>query len=249
MAWQLWHDQRITPAETSWPKNDATRRGGCGVARPARAAAAAGGGDGLGRGCCAMTVLWLSLTGRQSGDRQRNENLRHSVWKIFPPDRGGRRMAYNQAAIKLRRCTATKADGSPCRAWATWDDPFQRCVNHAGRHHTGRCYGPRYRSMLEKARYRPCRCGAYAWPHRPGGGLCRWPLPPVSKPIMRRTEHAAPAEIINGRPIVDAGAAPIAALPVPETAVGKCNAVKPATLAERLFGPEVDPFRRALFER
>jgi hypothetical protein len=24
----------------------------------------------------------------------------------------------------------------------------------------------------------PCTCAAYAWPHRPGGGLCRWPEPP-----------------------------------------------------------------------
>lgn len=23
-----------------------------------------------------------------------------------------------------------------------------------------------------------CACAAYAWPHRPGGGLCRWPNPP-----------------------------------------------------------------------
>ncbi len=26
--------------------------------------------------------------------------------------------------------------------------------------------------------YEPCRCEAYAWPHRPGGGLCCWPDPP-----------------------------------------------------------------------
>jgi hypothetical protein len=24
-----------------------------------------------------------------------------------------------------------------------------------------------------------CQCAAYPWPHRPGGGLCRWPDPPV----------------------------------------------------------------------
>ena len=24
-----------------------------------------------------------------------------------------------------------------------------------------------------------CRCHAYAWPHRPGGGLCRYPDPPL----------------------------------------------------------------------
>jgi hypothetical protein len=26
-----------------------------------------------------------------------------------------------------------------------------------------------------------CRCEAYPWPHRPGGGFCRWPEPPAQK--------------------------------------------------------------------
>ncbi|HVS72223.1 MAG TPA: hypothetical protein VHQ47_13285 [Phycisphaerae bacterium] len=26
-----------------------------------------------------------------------------------------------------------------------------------------------------------CRCQAYPWPHRPGGGLCRYPDPPVER--------------------------------------------------------------------
>ena len=29
------------------------------------------------------------------------------------------------------------------------------------------------------ARYQPCDCAAYAWPHRPGGGLCEWPRNPT----------------------------------------------------------------------
>ncbi len=29
--------------------------------------------------------------------------------------------------------------------------------------------------------YEACRCEAYAWPHRPGGGLCRWPEPPLHR--------------------------------------------------------------------
>lgn len=32
----------------------------------------------------------------------------------------------------------------------------------------------------------PCTCPAYRWPHRRGGGLCRWPEPP-------RAEHPTPA--------------------------------------------------------
>lgn len=34
------------------------------------------------------------------------------------------------------------------------------------------------RKARDKKR-RKCRCAAYPWPHRPGGGLCRWPDPPV----------------------------------------------------------------------
>lgn len=28
---------------------------------------------------------------------------------------------------------------------------------------------------------KPCTCAAYRWPHRPSGGLCRWPEPPLSR--------------------------------------------------------------------
>jgi hypothetical protein len=80
--------------------------------------------------------------------------------------------------ILARRSTLpVRTVSEPCRAWAVWGDPGQRCVNHAGRHHTGPLrpsFAPRRRT-----RYVPCNCQAYAWPHRPGGGLCRWPEPPV----------------------------------------------------------------------
>ena len=33
------------------------------------------------------------------------------------------------------------------------------------------------RKARDKKR-RKCQCKAYPWPHRPGGGLCRWPDPP-----------------------------------------------------------------------
>ncbi|MCC7350042.1 MAG: hypothetical protein IT446_05680 [Phycisphaerales bacterium] len=35
-----------------------------------------------------------------------------------------------------------------------------------------------------------CRCHAYPWPHRPGGGLCRWPDPPTE--IYQRKKSARP---------------------------------------------------------
>lgn len=36
-------------------------------------------------------------------------------------------MAYSAQARAMRRCTGTRKDGEPCRAWACWDDPLQRC--------------------------------------------------------------------------------------------------------------------------
>ena len=36
------------------------------------------------------------------------------------------------------------------------------------------------RKAADKKR-RKCRCPAYGFPHRPGGGLCRWPDPPLEQ--------------------------------------------------------------------
>jgi hypothetical protein len=36
------------------------------------------------------------------------------------------------------------------------------------------------RKARDKKR-RKCRCEAYPWPHRAGGGLCRWPDPPLER--------------------------------------------------------------------
>ncbi len=86
-------------------------------------------------------------------------------------------MAYSEAAIARRRCTARTRAGAPCRAWACWDDPQQRCVIHAGRGHRGPQH-PGHRPY-RRARYPAYTCPAYQWPHRPGAGLCRWPDPPA----------------------------------------------------------------------
>lgn len=85
-------------------------------------------------------------------------------------------MAYNYVAQDRRRCTALTKFGLPCRAYACWDDPQQRCMAHAGRHHRGPMMRPR--KPMQRARYRPCTCPAYAWPHKPGGGGCDWPRTP-----------------------------------------------------------------------
>lgn len=84
-------------------------------------------------------------------------------------------MAYGIEAQSRRRCTGTTKAGEPCRAWGVWDDPRRLCGSHAGRNR-----GPFGRERKsEKTHYAPCRCAAYNWPHRPGGGLCRWPDEPL----------------------------------------------------------------------
>lgn len=65
---------------------------------------------------------------------------------------------YSEKAKQLRRCKAKKQDGTPCRAWAMWGDPRQFSY---------------HRTIAV------CTCEAYSFPHRPGGGLCRWPEPPL----------------------------------------------------------------------
>ena len=102
---------------------------------------------------------------------------------------------YTEAAQARRRCTGVRKDGQPCTAWALWDDPRQRCVTHAGRGHQGP-YLPkdspdRFYGQL-RPRYVPCTCGAYAWPHRPGGGLCRWPDPPEWRRTTPVSTHGEP---------------------------------------------------------
>ena len=90
-------------------------------------------------------------------------------------------MAYSEKAKKLRRCKAKKKDGTPCRAWAMWDNPDQLCSAHSG--HTR---GKDHRNTFYSCRTIPvCECEAYAFPHRPGGGLCRWPDPPIFRSSIK----------------------------------------------------------------
>jgi len=92
-------------------------------------------------------------------------------------------MALSAAYEAIRWCTATRADRSPCDAWATWDSTDQVCNVHGDRHHRGA--RPNRLVTLERllasggmrprARCPLCRCGAYERPHRPAGGRCAWP--------------------------------------------------------------------------
>ena len=81
-------------------------------------------------------------------------------------------MAYSERAAAQRRCTSRRGDGLPCKGWAVWSDPARRYGAHGGRR---RWHG---RSGYTTV-YPPCTCVAYTFPHRPGGGLCRWPDPPT----------------------------------------------------------------------
>jgi hypothetical protein len=102
-------------------------------------------------------------------------------------------MSYSPEAIERRRCTAVRKDGEPCKAWALWDDPRQLCVTHAGRHHRGPMLSDWFsRYHRQRARYVPCTCAAYSWPHRPGGGLCCWPDDPVYRCTTPAGTHRWP---------------------------------------------------------
>jgi len=39
----------------------------------------------------------------------------------------------------------------------------------------------RVKQKARDRRRKPCTCGAYPWPHRPCGGLCRYPEPPLER--------------------------------------------------------------------
>lgn len=41
------------------------------------------------------------------------------------------------------------------------------------------------RKASDKKR-RKCTCKAYPWPHRPSGGLCRWPDPPIECYVRKK---------------------------------------------------------------
>jgi len=84
---------------------------------------------------------------------------------------------YSLWAMELRRCHAKKGNGTPCRAWAVWGDWRRLCVRHGGQNPNP----PGPHKGHYPTRCEPCRCEAYAWPHRPGGGLCRWPDPPQQR--------------------------------------------------------------------
>ena len=68
-------------------------------------------------------------------------------------------------------CGSLRVDGEQCRGTAVYGGEL--CRYHGG-------------EPAPRPKLRPCQCRAYAWPHRAGGGLCRYPDPP----LYRRTTPA-----------------------------------------------------------
>lgn len=79
---------------------------------------------------------------------------------------------YTEYAEKLRRCTGHNRDGSPCENFALWRSCDHRCRWHTSDHLAAQTEASATTAV--------CRCAAYAWPHRPGGGGCRWPDEPAA---------------------------------------------------------------------
>lgn len=123
----------------------------------------------------------------KKGEVKRKPDTLHTAWiTMYTPDAAAR-----------RRCTATRCDGEPCKAWALWADPFQRCVRHA-RGGRGKQLTNRERIALnqEKTKYTPCTCETYPFPHRPCAGWCNWPNPPIVRVTFNDGDRHAntPAE-------------------------------------------------------
>ena len=103
-------------------------------------------------------------------------------------------MAYSDKARELRRCKALRKDGGRCQGWAMWESVEGLCYKHTPKEEREAIWQDRRLQCFEEgrsifsasyAKYPPCTCAAYAWPHRPGGGLCRWPDPPTHRSTRR----------------------------------------------------------------
>jgi hypothetical protein len=107
----------------------------------------------------------------------------HTACHIFR-----RNMAYSERAKAVRRCKATRRDGQPCRAYANWGTEL--CAGHTYKRRGKATEAHRYNGMRTNAP--ACTCVAYAWPHRPGGGRCRWPDPPIYRSTLPTGTHSYP---------------------------------------------------------
>ena len=66
----------------------------------------------------------------------------------------------------------------------------------------------RGRKSDERTHFEPCACPAYNWPHRPGGGLCRWPDEPTHRLTTPAGTHEWPRMEPGLRQLARRGAPP-----------------------------------------
>jgi hypothetical protein len=107
-------------------------------------------------------------------------------------------MAYSEKAKSLRRCEAIKPDGERCRNYSRLDSNV--CVIHLypkrkraviGRHEPILVFIKRKgKAHHVRQRHKTCNCAAYLFPHRAGGGLCRWPDPPIFRLATSAGTHS-----------------------------------------------------------
>lgn len=94
-------------------------------------------------------------------------------------------MAYNELARAQRRCLARTKNGNVCGNNAKWDSTEQLCASHT---HLHRNWPPQWR----RTKPTPCRCSAYAWPHRLNSGICCYPYRPYRPYPTPAGSHAVP---------------------------------------------------------
>jgi hypothetical protein len=112
-------------------------------------------------------------------------------------------MAYNEKAKSLRQCEAIKPNGERCRNYSRLDSNV--CVIHLypkrkrvviGRHEPILHFLKRKgKAHHVRQRHNVCRCRAYNWPHRAGGGLCRWPDEPLKRLSTQQGTRSGRGEI------------------------------------------------------
>ena len=66
-------------------------------------------------------------------------------------------------------------------AMCGWAMPLRQYWQQINRQEREAKAQERARHKARDKRRPRCRCEAYPWPHRPGGGLCRWPDPPLER--------------------------------------------------------------------
>jgi hypothetical protein len=67
------------------------------------------------------------------------------------------------------------------RPRSEWGEPLRQYWQQINRYERQALAGQRAKRKANDKKRRKCRCKAYPFPHRPGGGLCRWPDPPLTQ--------------------------------------------------------------------